>query len=167
MPRCAVVVAATLLLLVGPDSRPASAQAVSPRDEDALITDTLSGEAAIRALEAKMQAGVLHQDLRTLRQLWAEDFMVNAPRNVVVPTRSAVLDVFRKGIPDYSVFEPRIEEIRIRDGTAVVMGRETVKPVGDAPHAGKTVRRRYTHVWKREGDRWRLFARHAHIVSIN
>lgn len=114
-----------------------------------------------------MQAGVLHQDLHVLRQLWATDFMVNAPRNVVVPTRSAVLEVFRKGIPDYAAFEPRIEEIRIRDGTAIVMGRETVKPVGGAPHAGTTVRRRYTHVWKRGEGRWRLFARHAHIVSIN
>jgi uncharacterized protein (TIGR02246 family) len=165
MLRVTAVVAATLLLLVGP-ARTAGAQH-SSRAEGPLIADSLSGEAAIRALEAKMQAGVLHQDLHTLRQLWAEDFMVNAPRNVVVPARSAVLEVFRKGIPDYSAFEPRIENIRIREETAIVMGRETVKPVGTAPHAGKTVRRRYTHVWTREGDRWRLFARHAHIVSIN
>ena len=107
-----------------------------------LIADSLSGEAAIRALEAEMQEGVLHRDIPTLQRLWAKSFMVNAPRNVVVPTRSAVLDVFRKGIPDYSTFDPQIEKIRIRDGMAVVMGRETVKPVDDAPHAGTTVDRK-------------------------
>lgn len=142
-------------------------QAPTEESGDAVIADTLSGKAAIRALEAEMAEGVLQQDLPTLRRLWAPGFMVNAPRNVVVPNRSAVLNVFRKGIPDYTTFDPQIEQMRVRDGLAVVMGRETVTPVGDAPHAGKTVRRRYTHVWKKNDDRWRLHARHAHIVSID
>jgi ketosteroid isomerase-like protein len=114
-----------------------------------------------------MADGVRRGDVETLRRLWASDFMVNAPRNVVVPDRSAVLDVFRKGIANYSVFDTQIEEIRLRGNVAVVMGSETVTPVGDAPYAGKTVDRRYTHVWRQSEDRWRLFARHAHIVSVN
>ena len=135
--------------------------------DPAIIADSLSGAAAIRALEATMADGVRRGDVETLRRLWASDFMVNAPRNVVVPDRSAVLDVFRKGIANYSVFDTQIEEIRLRGNMAIVMGRETVTPVDDAPYAGKTVDRRYTHVWRQQDDRWRLFARHAHIVSIN
>ena len=75
-------------------------------------------------------------------------------------------DVFRKGIANYSVFDTQIEEIRLRGNVAVVMRSETVEPVGDAPHAGKTVNRRYRHVWRQEDGRWRLFARYAHIVSV-
>jgi ketosteroid isomerase-like protein len=113
-----------------------------------------------------MQQGVLQQDLETLRDVWAQDFVVNAPRNVVVPNREAVLDVFRKGIPDYSAFAPTIETIRITGDVAVVMGREMVKPIDDAPHAGQTVHRRYTHVWTTMDGRWQLLARHAHITKI-
>ena len=113
-----------------------------------------------------MARAVESQNLDTLRALWAERFMVNAPRNVVVPHREAVLSVFRKGIPDYERFDPTIERMSVSGTTAVVMGRETVLPVEDAPHAGKTVKRRYTHVWSRLDDRWQLIARHAHITSI-
>jgi ketosteroid isomerase-like protein len=144
------------------------AQNASEQSRDApIIADSLAGTAKIRALEAEMEEGVLNRDVETLRQLWSSDFMVNAPRNVVVPDRGAVLDVFRKGIANYSVFDTQIEEVRLRGNMAVVMGSETVKPVGDAPYAGKTVDRRYTHVWRQQEGRWRLFARHAHIVSVN
>jgi len=144
------------------------AQNASEQNRDApIIADSLSGAAAIRALEAEMEEGVLKRDVETLRRLWSSDFMVNAPRNVVVPDRGAVLNVFRKGIANYSVFDTQIEEIRLRGNVAIVMGSETVTPVGDAPYAGKTVDRRYTHVWRQQGDRWRLFARHAHIVSVD
>jgi ketosteroid isomerase-like protein len=30
--------------------------------------------------------------------------------------------------------------------------------------AGRTVHRSYTHVWRREGETWRLLARHANIT---
>jgi uncharacterized protein (TIGR02246 family) len=146
----------------------AFAQNAPGQNEDLpIIADSLSGTAAIRALEAEMEEGVLKRDVETLRQLWSRDFIVNAPRNVVVPDRGAVLEVFRKGIANYSVFDTQIEEIRLRGNVAIVMGSETVKPVGDAPYAGKTVDRRYTHVWRQQEGRWRLFARHAHIVSVN
>ena len=166
MNRPAACVLAFLLIACGLHG-PTSAQAQdAPQSSPSIVADSLSGTAAVRAVEAKMEEGVLQRDLQVLRQLWAEDFMVNAPRNVVVPTRAAVLDVFRKGIPNYSTFDTEIEEVRLRDGIATVMGRETVKPVGEAPYAGKTVQRRYTHVWRMEEGRWQLFARHAHIVSI-
>jgi hypothetical protein len=130
MTRRAVFTATVLFVacgLCGP--APAQAQEAPLSPPTSIIADSLSGIAAIRAVEAKMEAGVLHRDLEVLRQLWAEDFMVNAPRNVVVPTRAAVLEVFRKGIPNYLVFDTDIEEIRLRGGMATVMGRETVKPV--------------------------------------
>jgi ketosteroid isomerase-like protein len=47
------------------------------------------------------------------------------------------------------------------------MGAEVVKPRDGAPNAGKTVRRRFTDVWRRDADgKWRLTIRHATITSI-
>lgn len=155
-----------LFFLVLPLIVPSVHEVQAQAERASIVADTLTDRETIRALEAKMQQGVLHRDLETLRRLWAEAFMVNAPRNVVVPNRKAVLDVFRKGIPNYSTFDPHIERLRVTGDLAVVMGRETVKPVGDAPHAGKTVKRRYTHVWRERDDRWRLVARHAHITDV-
>jgi ketosteroid isomerase-like protein len=121
-------------------------------------------EATLRALETRGRLGVLNRDLEALQAHWSEDFVVNAPRNRVVPDRSAVLDLIRKGQIHYSSFESEIEYVRIDGDIAIVMGRETVQPVGDAPLAGETVERRYTHVWQRQGGTWLLIARHANNV---
>jgi len=93
--------------------------------------------------------------------------MVNAPRNVVVPNRDAVLEGFRAGIASYDRYEQTRDTIRVAGDQALVMGSETVRPAGeDAPHAGQTVHRRYTHVWESTDAGWRLAMRHAHIKSV-
>ncbi|TXH74876.1 MAG: hypothetical protein E6Q82_07755 [Thiobacillus sp.] len=45
--------------------------------------------------------------------------------------------------------------------TVVVMGRDSVVD----PPDGTVSRRRYTNIWKLDGDVWRSIARHAHVVS--
>jgi ketosteroid isomerase-like protein len=70
----------------------------------------------------------------------------------------------RKGLIHYSSFERRIERLRIDGDIALVTGGETIQPIGDAPQAGQTVQRRFTHVWKKEAGAWRLVARHANII---
>jgi ketosteroid isomerase-like protein len=53
-------------------------------------------------------------------------------------------------------------ELMRRDGElAVVMGSDEVRNVADGP----LLRRRFTNVWRREGDRWRLFIRHATVIA--
>lgn len=54
--------------------------------------------------------------------------------------------------------------IKFQGETAIVMGKETVKPDGNAPGAGQTSLRRYTNVWMRSNGKWQLIARHANIV---
>jgi ketosteroid isomerase-like protein len=107
---------------------------------------------------------VLGQDFPALEAIWSADFMVNTPGNLVSPNRSAVLNVFRQGIAHYSSYEQTIEQIRIEGDLAIVMGGEMVKPIGNAPLAGQTVQRRFTHLWKKENGQWRLTARHANNV---
>lgn len=121
-------------------------------------------EATIRLLEEQERVAVLNRDTAALVQLWSEQLIVNAPSNQVSSDRSVVLNLMRQGLIHYSLFERRIERLRIDDDIAFVMGGETIQPIGNAPQAGQTVQRRFTHVWKKETGVWRLVARHANII---
>lgn len=122
-------------------------------------------EDTIRSLEEQERMGVLDQDLEALEQIWSEGYMVNSPFNQVAPEKSVVLDIFREGLAQYSSFDQRIEHLRVTGDIAIVMGAETVQPIGNAPRAGETVERRFTHVWERDGATWRLIGRHANNVA--
>ncbi len=121
-------------------------------------------EAAIRALEEQERIAILNRDLESLKRLWSERLMVNAPGNKVSPTRDVPMGLVQSGAIHYTSFERTIEALRIDGDMAFVMGAETIKPTGKAPQAGQTVQRRFTHVWKRDGETWRLVARHANLL---
>ena len=121
-------------------------------------------EATIRALDNEERLAALKQDLPALERLWSEHFIVNAPSNQIMPNRAAVLDWFRKGMTTRSSYERVIEQIRVDRDIAIVMGEEILTPTANAPNAGQTVRRRFTNIWKKEGDAWRLWARHANWI---
>ena len=63
-----------------------------------------------------------------------------------------------------SSYERSIEQVRVDGDIVILMGAETLTPIGKAPQAGQTVRRRFTNIWKKEGDTWRLWARHANLI---
>ena len=121
-------------------------------------------EATVRALDNGERLAALNQDFAALERLWSEHFLVNAPSNQILPNRSAVLDWFRKGMTTRSSFERSIEHVRVDGDIAIVMGLETLTPTANAPYAGQTVRRRFTNIWRKEGDRWRLWVRHANVI---
>lgn len=147
---------ATSLLLLGCFAAYAEAQTPGPDS---------AAEAMIRALDDQERLAALNHDYAALERLWSEHFIVNAPSNQILPNRSAVLDWFRKGMTTRSSYERSIEHIRVDGDIALVMGAETLKPTGSAPYSGQTVQRRFTNIWKKEGDTWRLWARHANFIS--
>lgn len=120
-------------------------------------------EQAVRAADNAEAVAVLKRDVPAMEKLWAEEFMVNSPNNAVTPNRAAVIELVKCGVISYSSFERQIESIRVYGDTAVVMGSETVRPVGGAA-AGQTVQRRYTNIWRKEGGTWRAIARHANVI---
>ena len=86
--------------------------------------------------------------------------------------RRAVLDTFvRAGVINFSTFERQIEFIRADGPFVIIMGSETVVPIGDAPSAGlvagRTIKRRFTNIWKNEAGTWRIFARHANVIRAH
>lgn len=126
-------------------------------------------EEQVRALDDQERIAALKRDIPTLERLWSEQLTVNAPNNQVVVGRRATLDTFvHAGVINFSRFDREIEFIRADGDFVFIMGLETVTPLSDAPSAGlvagRTIERRFTNVWKKEGAAWRLFARHANVI---
>jgi ketosteroid isomerase-like protein len=128
-----------------------------------------SDETTVLALDDQARIAALNRDIPALERLWSEDMVVNAPNNEVVVGRRAVIDGFvRAGVINFSSFERQVEFIRVDGDFATIMGLETVRPIADAAasglKAGQIVQRRVTNIWRREGDTWRLFIRHANVI---
>lgn len=128
-----------------------------------------SDSSTVRSLDDQERSAALNRDVPTLERLWSEHFVVNAPNNQVATGKRAVLDAFvRSGIINFSSFERQIEFMRVDGDIVTIMGLETLVPVADAPsaglRAGQSTQRRFTNIWKKEGDAWRLFIRHANVI---
>lgn len=113
----------------------------------------------ILALEQAGREAFLARDLRTLENLWSDALQVNSPINRV-HSKQQVLALLGAGVIAHTALDATVELVMRHPDTVVVMGSERVV---DDP-AGPAVHRRFTNVWRREGDAWRLFVRHANIV---
>ena len=128
------------------------------------VVQNAAVESEIRRLDRAEADGLLHKNIPALEGIWAEDFTVNNPRNSISRGRAAVVALIRNGTIDYASFVRNIEEVLVHGDTVIVMGSETITPVGKAPFAGQTTQRRFTHFWMRRDGRWQLTARHANVI---
>jgi len=112
-----------------------------------------------------MERAGASSDFDAMAAVFAPDLVVNSPINMVV-TREHVLARMRSGQIAYeSTFTRTIDFAGVRGDAVVVMGKEVVVPVGNAPAAGKTVHRRFTDIWRNYDGAWRLAIRQATITS--
>lgn len=148
-----------VLLILGAATR------VSAAEQESRATDD---EKAVRSLDDQERVAVLKRDKSAMERLWADELFVNAPNNQLLIGKAAVVAWVDRGIMNFSSFERHIELVRVDGDVAIIMGAETVTPVGDAPmaglRAGQAIQRRFTNVWKRNAGTWRLYARHANVV---
>jgi len=136
----------------------------------ACITNNVSAQDAredeIRRLENLERESVLKSDSAVLfDKIWSSKMVVNTPANVV-GTVEGTKQLLRTGALHYLSFERNIEKITFNDDVAIVMGGEVIKPQGTQPNAGKTVSRRFTHVWKFSNNSWSIIARQATIIKV-
>ena len=118
------------------------------------------------AARGKLDEAFAAQDVEAVAALCAKDLVVNTPANRVARLE-AVLGFFKAGRMNYESAEETIEAVDARGDQVVIMGVEVVTPRDTAANAGKTVRRRFTDVWRREPHgRWRLTIRQATITSV-
>ena len=123
-------------------------------------------EAEIRRLENLEKESVLKGDSVALYdKIWSPNMVVNTPANVV-GTIEGTKAQLRAGNLNYLSFERNIDKITFTDNVAIVMGGEIIKPQGHQLNAGKTVTRRFTHVWLYRNNSWSIIARHATIIKV-
>jgi hypothetical protein len=118
----------------------------------------------IKDLEIRETKSVVDKDIEDLKLIWAEDFMVNNPSNQVIHGRQGVFDRIESGVINYSSFEREIEAMTVLDDVVIVMGQETVMPIGESVGAGTKVLRRYTSIWQQVDGKWLNKARHANVI---
>jgi ketosteroid isomerase-like protein len=127
----------------------------------------LAAAASSRALADAMHArhstvaAILARDAEAFAQSLASDITVNTPGNRVA-RRDEVIQRFLSDQISYHSFDTTIELVERKGDLVVIMGEEAVTPAAAAAHAGKTVRRRFTDVYRQETDGvWRLTIRQA------
>ena len=132
---------------------------------------TAADEKTVRSLDDQEREAVLKRDRTAMERLWSDEFFVNAPNNELLIGKAAVLAWVDRGIINFSSFERQVELVRIDGDVAIIMGSETVTPIGDAPmaglRAGQPLKRRFSNIWKRNAGTWRLYARHANVVCAH
>ena len=123
-------------------------------------------EKLIRKLGDKERQAILQGDTSALAELMSKNIVVQNPENAVVGFE-LIMDRIRQGKINYASFERKIDSISFVNGLAVVMGLEILIPQAGSQNAGKTVKRRFTNIWTKENETWKLTVRQATIVSIN
>ncbi len=117
----------------------------------------------IRALEQQQAQAAIARDRATLEKIFAPDFQVVNPSGAVA-SKEELLALLLGGTSPYRSAVYQTDSVRVYGDVVLTTGLEVVVP-NTGPQAGQVVRRRITHVWKREGRQWRLAYRHATIVT--
>lgn len=119
---------------------------------------------AIGAAYGKLGKAIVSHDAAGVKQVWAEDFVVNSPSNRVLH-RDEVIAAMDADLLDYKDFRKHITYVGEQPGVVIVMGFDTMVPV-KGPGAGKAVTRPFTDFWMKRGEAWWLVARQATIAAV-
>jgi hypothetical protein len=117
----------------------------------------------IRALEERERLSVFERNVAEVEALRDPSFVANTPDNAVTIGSRKGIERVQTGALDYERFDRSIEHIEVDGDVAVAMGSEIVQP-RSGPQAGQLIHRRYTNVWLKKGDTWRLRFRHANVT---
>jgi ketosteroid isomerase-like protein len=129
-----------------------------------LTAQDRQAEDEIRRLNEVERKAFLDRDLKTLAQIWSDEFIVNNPLNKLV-TKKQVLEMMESGFLAQTSLEKQIEYLRVSGNTVIVAGCETVTWGKRMPRAGQSDQLRFTSIWMKEGEEWKEVARHAHVVA--
>lgn len=98
-----------------------------------------------------------------LLKLWDKNYTVNSPDNIIYDAGTTTLDrpVLKRA---RIAFTREIELVLVRGNIVISMGSETVVPGDGQPQKGELVKRRFTNIWEKQEDGWKVVARHANVI---
>ncbi len=119
--------------------------------------------AAALAAATRIDEAAVAGDTEAFISLFAPDARVNNPFNTVA-TPEMARRLMASGVITPKYLHRSIEYAGPRrDDEVVLMGEETYEPPTGTPQAGKTVRRRFTDVWRLQNGKWKLSLRQATV----
>jgi ketosteroid isomerase-like protein len=156
--RCMFAIPLSLLALTAN----ADWRATTPAAEQAAKMPRIAA-----ALEAtvRFDKAILEKDEAAFASLFADDAVVNNPFNRIA-TRKDAIENLRTGLIDYTSLSRSVEYAAVRgEHEVLLMGEESLTPVGKSKFAGKQLRRRTTEIWTDATGTWQLSVRQATIYS--
>jgi ketosteroid isomerase-like protein len=105
------------------------------------------------------------RDFAALEKLWDPKMIVNSPGTNILD-RSQVFDSIRKDQLAYTSVKGTSDAFSLSGDVAVEMGHEIIV-MSNGPFAGRSLIRRYTDIWQKNGDGWVQIARQATYVGID
>lgn len=123
-----------------------------------------SVEATVRALDIQNLQATLTKDTATLLKNWAADFTVNNPMNKIEKGGRNTLDRPVINQLEYASFVRNVEHVMVKGDVVLLMGNEVVVPKKADGTPGRTINRRFTNIWQKQGADWKLIARHANEI---
>lgn len=118
-------------------------------------------ENTVRRLDSLEKVSFLNSDLAALDTLWAADMVVNNPRNTISRGSAETRELLKKGIIKHNGFERYIEHLVVKnDSMVIIMGHEVMQDKPGDP----TYKRRFTDIWLKQGNSWKMSVRHANKI---
>lgn len=122
--------------------------------------------AAVLAASNASCAAIVARDGKAFAAGHTSDFVVNSPANRVLNAMQAQQG-FESGAIDYNSLNRKIDyAAKLPEGLVVIMGEETATPRNKAHFAGKTIRRRFTDIWRLVDGLWQVAVRHATVIDV-
>lgn len=120
----------------------------------------------IEKLDLAHAEAIFKGDAIALDKLMDDDVTVNHPTNRIVNEKTELLRLIKSGVIRYTSFKRYPEKFLFFTDLVIVMGSEEVTPAKGAPNAEKKLKRRYTNMWMKKNNSWKLTVRHANNVCL-
>lgn len=127
---------------------------------------TLSPEETLKALDQRGAKAVLENDAPALARIYADHLVLHFAPAKLVRTGEQVLSDMRTNPTLYDSFVRTTEFVSIQGDIGITIGREAAVPTATHPaHTSGPIQRRYSHVWRKEKDDWKLLFRHVSMAE--
>ena len=121
--------------------------------------------AQIRSNGRAVGQAIHTMDFAALEKLWSPAMVVNSPGNNIL-TREQVFTAMREDKLKYESGKVYQDAFFVSKDIAIEMGHEDIV-MANGPMAGQPLKRRFTNVWQKTGDKWLQIARQATYVGID
>jgi ketosteroid isomerase-like protein len=116
----------------------------------------------VLAAHEKRRVATLNGDANAVASMMTDD-LTFTHANAIVETKEQFVDALRTRKLQYKALTDEDRQVRVHGSTGVVSG--TCRILVDASGTEIDIRVRFTELWVKEGDNWRMMLWHATTVQ--